>query len=146
MLSGFTVLVKTLFISPTAPVVLIRRVLTFRAADLAAVLATCHRPRRRERGVESDQGAAVYRRTDAVIAGLLFVGGMRRPGVAALRWADVADVGEPPSGDQEIGVNGGPRVGLILSVHSPFSQPVEAAESAAGTATGSSRLRRRSYD
>ena len=27
----------------------------FGAADLAAVLATCHRPRRRDRGVESDQ-------------------------------------------------------------------------------------------
>ena len=39
----------------------------------AAVLATCHRPRRRGRGVESD---------DAVIAGLLLV--------SALLWGDVA--------------------------------------------------------
>ena len=32
----------------------------FSAADLAAVLATCHRPRRRGRGTESDQVAAVW--------------------------------------------------------------------------------------
>ena len=62
----------------------------FSAADLAAVLATCHLPRRRGRGVESDQVAAARGRTDAVIAGLLFMGGMRRLEVAALRWADVA--------------------------------------------------------
>ena len=66
----------------------------FSAADLAAVLATCHRPRRRGRGVESDQVAAARGRTDAVIAGLLFMGGMRRSEVAALRWADVADTGD----------------------------------------------------
>ena len=58
----------------------------FSAADLAAVLATCHLPRRRGRGVESDQVAAARGRVDAVIAGLLFMGG--------LRWADVADAGD----------------------------------------------------
>ena len=42
----------------------------FSAADLAAVFATCHRPRRRGRGVESDQVAAERGRLDAVIAGL----------------------------------------------------------------------------
>ena len=42
----------------------------FGAADLAAVLATC--PRRRGRGVESDQVALDRGRLDAVIAGLLF--------------------------------------------------------------------------
>ena len=63
----------------------------FGAADLAAVLATCHRPRRRGRGVESDQVALERGRLDAVIAGLLFMAGMRRSEVSALRWADVAD-------------------------------------------------------
>ena len=55
----------------------------FTAADLAAVFATCRRPRRRGR-------------LDAVIAGLLFMAGMRRSEVAALRWADLAEV---PGGD-----------------------------------------------
>ena len=66
----------------------------FSAADLAAVLATCHRPRRRGRGVESDQVAAARGRLDAVIAGLLFMAGMRRSEVSALRWADVEDAGD----------------------------------------------------
>ena len=63
----------------------------FGLSDLAAVLATCHRPRRRGRGVESDQVALERGRLDAVIAGLLFMAGMRRSEVSALRWADVAD-------------------------------------------------------
>ena len=63
----------------------------FGAADLAAVLATCHRPRRRGRGVESDQVAHERGRLDAVVAGLLFMAGMRRSEVSALRWADVVD-------------------------------------------------------
>ena len=63
----------------------------FGVSDLAAVLATCHRPRRRGRGVESDQVALERGRLDAVIAGLLFMAGMRRGEVSALRWADVAD-------------------------------------------------------
>ena len=50
----------------------------FVAADLAAVLATCHRPRRRGRGVESGDVALKRGRLDAVIAGLLFMAGMRR--------------------------------------------------------------------
>ena len=66
----------------------------FSAADLAAVLATCHRPRRRGRGVESDQEAAARGRLDGVIAGLLFMGGLRRSEVSALRWADVEDAGD----------------------------------------------------
>ena len=66
----------------------------FSAADLAVVLVTCHRPRRRGRGVESDQVAAARGRLDAVIAGLLFMGGLRRSEVAALRWADVEDAGD----------------------------------------------------
>ena len=38
--------------------------------------------------------AAGRGRTDAVIAGLLFMGGLRRSEVSALRWADVADAGD----------------------------------------------------
>ena len=63
----------------------------FGVSDLAAVLATCHRPRRRGRAVESDQVALERGRVDAVIAGLLFMAGMRRSEVSALRWADVVD-------------------------------------------------------
>ena len=66
----------------------------FGAADLAAVLATCHRPRRRGRGVESDQVVLERGRLDAVIAGLLFMAWMRRSEVSALRWADVADAAD----------------------------------------------------
>ena len=65
----------------------------FGAAELAAVLATCDRPRRRGRGFESDQ-ARERGRLDAVIAGLLFMAGMRRSEVSALRWADVADAAD----------------------------------------------------
>ena len=68
----------------------------FVAADLAAVLATCHRPRRRGRGVESDDVALKRGQLDAVIAGLLFMAGMRRSEVSALLWGDVA---EAASGD-----------------------------------------------
>ena len=63
----------------------------FGVSDLAAVLATCHRPRRRGRGVESDHVALERGHLDAVIAGLLFMAGMRRSEVSALRWADVVD-------------------------------------------------------
>ena len=63
----------------------------FVAADLAAVLATCHRPRRRGRGVESGDVALKRGRLDAVIAGLLFMAGLRRSEVSALLWGDVAE-------------------------------------------------------
>ena len=63
----------------------------FGVSDLAAVLATCCRPRRRGRGVESEEVALERGRVDAVIAGLLFMAGMRRSEVSALRWADVAN-------------------------------------------------------
>ena len=43
------------------------------------------------RGVESPTTAHRRGRMDAVIAGLLFMGGLRRSEVAALRWADVTD-------------------------------------------------------
>ena len=65
--------------------------LPFGVSDLAAVLATCHRPRRRGRGVESGEVALERGRIDAVIAGLLFMAGMRRSEVSALRWAAVVD-------------------------------------------------------
>ena len=59
----------------------------FVAADLAAVLATwC-----RGRGVESGDVALKRGQLDAVIAGLLFMAGMRRSEVSALRWGDVAE-------------------------------------------------------
>ena len=70
----------------------------FSAADLAAVLATCNRPRRRGRGFESDQVAGERGRVDAVIAGLLFMAGMRRSEVAALRWQDVTDASDDDAG------------------------------------------------
>ena len=62
-----------------------------RADGLAAILATAERPRTDGRGVESHTTAHRRGRTDAVIAGLLFMGGLRRSEVAALRWADVTD-------------------------------------------------------
>ena len=40
------------------------------------------------------QMAAARGRLDALIAGLLFMGGLRRSEVSALRWADVADAGD----------------------------------------------------
>ena len=63
----------------------------FGITDLAAVLATCHRPRRRGCGIESEQVALERGRVDAVIAGLLFMAGMRRSEVSVLRWADVVE-------------------------------------------------------
>ena len=60
-------------------------------AALAAYLAELHDA---GRGVESDQVAAARGRLDAAIAGLLFMGGLRRSEVAALRWADVEDAGD----------------------------------------------------
>ena len=63
----------------------------FGVSDLAAVLATCYRPRPRGRVVESDQVALERGRLDAVIAGLLFMAGMRCSEVSALCWADVTD-------------------------------------------------------
>ena len=87
----------------------------FTAADLAAVLATCQRPRRRGRGVESGAVAAERGRLDAVIAGLLFMAGMRRSEVAALCWADVA---EAPDAD-----------GLLVTVRrSKTNQAAEAGD------------------
>ena len=62
-----------------------------RADGLAAILATAERPRTDGRGVESTTTAHRRGRTDAVIAGLLFMGGLRRSEVAAVRWADVTD-------------------------------------------------------
>ena len=63
----------------------------FGVSDLAAVLATCHRARRRGRGVESEEVALERGRVDAVIAGLLFMAGMRRSEVSALRRSDVIE-------------------------------------------------------
>ena len=65
-----------------------------RADGLAAILATAARPRTDGRGVESHTTAQRRGRLDAVIAGLLFMGGLRRSEVAALRWADVTDASD----------------------------------------------------
>ena len=62
-----------------------------RADGLAAILATADRPRTDGRGVESPTTAHRRGRLDAVIASLLFMGGLRRSEVAAVRWADVTD-------------------------------------------------------
>ena len=62
-----------------------------RADGLAAILATAERPRTDGRGVESTTTAQRRGRLDAVIASLLFMGGLRRSEVAAVRWADVTD-------------------------------------------------------
>ena len=62
-----------------------------RADGLAAILATAERPRTDGRGVEAPTTAHRRGRTDAVIASLLFMGGLRRSEVAAVRWADVTD-------------------------------------------------------
>ena len=64
------------------------------ADGLAAILATADRPRTDGRGVESHTTAQRRGRLDAVIAGLLFMGGLRRSEVAAVRWADVTDASD----------------------------------------------------
>ena len=65
-----------------------------RADGLAAILATAERPRTDGRGVESHTTAHRRGRTDAVIAGLLFMGGLRRSEVSALEWRDVSDASD----------------------------------------------------
>ena len=64
------------------------------ADGLAAILATAERPRTDGRGVESHTTAQRRGRTDAAIAGLLFMGGLRRSEVSALEWRDVADASD----------------------------------------------------
>ena len=64
------------------------------ADGLAAILATAERPRTDDRGVESTATARRRGRTDAVIAGLLFMGGLRRAEVSALEWRDVSDTSD----------------------------------------------------
>ena len=61
------------------------------ADDLAAILATAGIPRRSQRGVESAAVAKRRGELDAVIAGLLFMAGLRRSEVVALRWRDITD-------------------------------------------------------
>ena len=64
------------------------------ADGLAAILATAERPRTDGRGVESHTTAQRRGRLDAVIAGLLFMGGLRRSEVSALEWRDVSDASD----------------------------------------------------
>ena len=92
-----------------------------RADGLAAILATAARPRTDGRGVESHTTAHRRGRLDAVIAGLLFMGGLRRSEVAALRWADVTDASD---GD---GVPGFPFCLPRMTIYIPESRlPVTA--------------------
>ena len=73
--------------SKPAGLVPIEKVAAPLSADgLAAILATADRPRTDGRGVESHTTAQRRGRLDAVIAGLLFMGGLRRSEVAA--WTD----------------------------------------------------------
>ena len=65
-----------------------------RADGLAAILATAEHPRTDGRGVESHTTAERRGCTDAVIAGLLFMGGLRRSEVSALEWRDVSDASD----------------------------------------------------
>ena len=65
-----------------------------RADGLAAILATAARPRTDGRGVESHTTAQRRGRLDAVIASLLFMGGLRRSEVSALEWRDVSDASD----------------------------------------------------
>ena len=65
-----------------------------RADGLAAILATAERPRTDGRGVESPTTAHRRGRLDAVIASLLFMGGLRRSEVRALEWRDVSDASD----------------------------------------------------
>ena len=65
-----------------------------RADGLAAILATAGRPRTDGRGVESHTTAHRRGRLDAVIASLLFMGGLRRSEVSALEWRDVSDASD----------------------------------------------------
>ena len=65
-----------------------------RADGLAAILATAERPRTNGRGVESHTTAQRRGRLDAVIASLLFMGGLRRSEVSALEWRDVSDASD----------------------------------------------------
>ena len=65
-----------------------------RADGLAAILATAERPRTDGRGVESPTTAHRRGRLDAVIASLLFMGGLRRSEVSALEWRDVSDASD----------------------------------------------------
>ena len=58
---------------------------------LAAILATAERPRADGRGVECPGTAHRRGAVDAVIAGLLFMAGLRRSEVSSLAWRDVTD-------------------------------------------------------
>ena len=79
-----------------------------RADGLAAILATAARPRTDGRGVESHTTAHRRGRLDAVIAALLFMGGLRRSEVSALEWRDVSDARDGAPQIPRRGVGGVP--------------------------------------
>ena len=97
----------------------------FGATDLAAVLATCHRPRRRGRGVESGQVALERGQLDAVKSrDSSSWPGCGRSEVSALRWADIGDAVD---GD-----------GILVTAHRGFP----AASGATTTSSHAGRTRR----
>ena len=57
---------------------------------LAAIRATCHLPRPRGRGMESEETAARRGAVDRALVGVLSDGALRRSEVAALKWRDVS--------------------------------------------------------
>ena len=111
------------------------------ADGLAAILATAERPRTDGRGVESTATAQRRGRTDAVIAGLLFMGGLRRAEVSALEWCDVSDASdsaglliavrqsktnqEADAGDVRYLKNGAARALRTLRADSPDAAPTD---------------------
>ena len=103
------------------------------ADGLAAILATADRPRTDGRGVESHTTAQRRGRLDAVIAGLLFMGGLRRSEVAALRWADVTDASD---GDGGLAVTGALVAGLWS--HVPVMNAITVAPTLGGLRVGTS--------
>ena len=81
-----------------------------RADGLAAILATAARPRTDGRGVESHPTAQRRGRLDAVIASLLFMGGLRRSEVSALEWRDVSAAATDGDGDADCGTYNQKRI------------------------------------
>ena len=72
-----------------------RQATALTAEGLAAIIATAYQPRRRGRGRETVRVAMQRGAQDCAIAGLLFLAGLRRAEVAALRWADIAPATTP---------------------------------------------------
>ena len=128
------------------------------ADGLAAILATAARPRTDGRGVESHTTAQRRGRTDAVIASLLFMGGLRRAEVSALEWRDVSDTSdgdgvlvnvrvsktnqEADAGDVRYLKNGPAKAIRILRAARPDAAPTDGSGDRVVPATDSAPLHR----